>query len=84
MHLLHPKAAGLAVGLVWGLSLLLLGLGATWFDYGNELVSALGKLYLGFRPSLVGSLIGLVWGWLDGFILGFLLAWCYNLFLPKG
>lgn len=77
---LSPVGLGLALGVFWGLSLLVLGLLATYVDYGHPFVSAVSTLYLGYEPSIKGSLLGAVWGLVDGFIDGFLVAWLYNRF----
>lgn len=75
---LSKKALGLALGLVWGLSVLL----ATWWlaliRSAGETVGKLHKFYLGYSVSWGGGVVGFVWGFIDGFIAGFLIAWIYN------
>jgi hypothetical protein len=76
---LRKRAFGIAVGLVWGLSVML----GTWWllircDPG-EFVSKLSTFYLGYSYSWGGAVIGFLWGFVDGFIGGFLIAWIYNL-----
>lgn len=77
---LHPWALGLAVGLLWGVSVLLMGLLATYLAYGNAFVSAMSLLYVGYEPSIKGSVIGGVIGFVDAFIMGAIVAWLYNVF----
>jgi hypothetical protein len=77
-HPLSACAAGLAIGICWGIYVLLLGLSATFFDYGKEVVTALAGLYWGYQATLLGSLCGTVWAFIDGFIAAFVAAWLYN------
>ena len=77
-HHLNPMNLGLALGIIWGLSLLLLGLYAWQLNWGTDMVIVLGSFYIGYAPSLLGSIIGMIWGFVDCFIGGFLLAWVYN------
>ncbi len=76
---LRKRALGIAVGLVWGLTIML----ATWWLLLNnatgETISKLSKIYLGYSYTWGGAVIGLLWGFVDGFIGGFLIAWIYNL-----
>ena len=75
-----PKAFGLALGVLWGLSVLLIGLMAHHLMYGVHFVEAVGTLYIGYAPSILGSILGAIMGFIDAFISGYLLAWLYNWF----
>lgn len=77
---LSPVGLGLSLGVLWGLSLFVMGLLAHYYAYGHPFVAGIGTLYLGYEPSLRGSIIGGVIGLIDGFITGFLIAWLYNRF----
>ncbi len=77
---LSPIALGLAFGVLWGLSILLMGLLAHWFSYGEIFVTSMGALYVGYDTTILGSLIGGLIGFIDAFIGGCILAWLYNLF----
>ncbi|HHF7372613.1 bacteriophage holin [Legionella bozemanae] len=77
---LSPVGLGLAFGVLWGISILMLGLLAYYYTYGHGFVVAVGSLYPGYEPSIKGSLLGAVIGFIDAFITGFLIAWLYNLF----
>lgn len=77
---LSPSALGLSLGVIWGLSMFLLGLSAYYYSYGKPFVDAMATLYLGFEPSIRGSIIGGVIGFVDAFITGFIIAWLYNRF----
>ena len=70
---------GLAIGIVWGFSVLLTGLVAMHFHYGVELVRLMGTIYIGYKATVVGSLIGGLYGLVDGFIFGFLVGAIYHL-----
>lgn len=79
MQQLSMKGLALAIGLTWGAGIFLLGLGGS-IGWGRPLVEVLGSLYLGFRPSLIGSLIGGLWAFVDGAIGGIVIAWLCNHF----
>ena len=74
----NAKNAGLAVGIVWGASMLLTGLLAAYLNYGNAVIDLISSVYIGSGATLVGSIIGGVYGFIDGFVGGFLLVWLYN------
>lgn len=78
---LCPVSAGLSLGVFWGICVLLLGVGDHFWQYGVNVVTLLGSVYLGFHSATLGGcFIGLVWGLADGFICGFILALLYNVF----
>ncbi len=76
---LRKRSLGIALGLVWGLAIML----GTWWmllkGASGEIVSKLYMFYPGYSYSWGGAVIGLLWGFVDGFICGFLIAWIYNL-----
>lgn len=76
---LSALALGIAIGLTWGLGVMILAMMA-WLGggWGSAIVSSLGSLYVGYAATGVGSIIGLVWGFADGFVTGLLIAWIYN------
>jgi hypothetical protein len=69
---------GMAMGIVWAVSIFFVGLTAMWWGYGADFVGAMGKLYIGYKSTVLGSFIGLVYGFVDFFVFGFLIAWVYN------
>ena len=76
---LNVLALALASGLLWGVGLFLL----TWYLIFVEGAAPddkllLGRFYLGYRVTPMGSLIGLAWALPDGFIGGAIFAWVYN------
>ena len=76
---LRKRNLGLALGLLWGLAVML----GTWWlllmGSGGETISKLHAFYFGYNFSFVGGIIGFIWGFVDGFICGVLIAWFYNL-----
>lgn len=69
---------GFALGLVWGVGLLLLGLISYSNGYGAEFIKVMGSIYIGYAPTVAGSIVGLFWGFIDAFITGVVIAWIYN------
>ncbi len=78
MNKCQPLALGIAVGVLWAVSVFLAGLFAM-FGWGAPLVETLGSLYIGYGTSTVGAIIGAIWGFIDGFVAGVVVAWIYNL-----
>ncbi len=78
-HKLSVCRLGFALGLTWAISMLIVGLTAWLFSYGTAMVTLMGSIYIGFKPTLLGSFIGAGLGFVDGFIGGVLIAWFYNL-----
>ncbi len=77
---MSPLGLGLSLGVIWGLSIFLMGLAAYYYAYGYAFVTALGSIYIGYAPSFMGSVWGGIIGFVDAFITGFLIAWLYNKF----
>lgn len=82
-HAPHAKlnvlGLGIALGLVWAISMLFVGMTSWLYSWGNSFVDVMGSIYVGYKPTLVGSLYGTIFGFIDGFIGGVLIAWFYNL-----
>jgi hypothetical protein len=75
---LAPVALGLAFGVAWGVLALFTGLAAWLFGWGTAFVELIASLYIGYAPTLAGSVIGALWALADGFIAGVVIAWLYN------
>jgi hypothetical protein len=75
---LRKRNLGFALGLSWGLAVML----GTWWlilmGSGGETISKLHAFYFGYSFSFVGGIVGLFWGFIDGFICGVVIAWFYN------
>ena len=79
-----PVSLGLSLGVFWGVSIFLMGLLAHFYMYGRPFVAAVGQLYIGYDPSIVGSLLGGFIGFVDAFVMGYIIAWLYNLYSSCG
>lgn len=79
---LSAKGLGLALGILWGLTVFFTTLLIMWRGGGGTL-QKLSQVYFGYTVSLGGAFIGLIWGFVDGLILGVLLAVLYNAFAGK-
>ena len=80
---LSPKAMALTWGILVGGSILLVGLVQLLVPgYGEDYLEIFATIYPGFNEEggFVNVLIGTVYGFVDGSILGFLIAWLYNRF----
>ncbi|MBL7198475.1 MAG: bacteriophage holin [Candidatus Omnitrophica bacterium] len=80
MAKLNVKAFGLAVGIVWGVGMFVLGIIAMAFGWGDRFVEILSSLYIGYKATFLGSIVGAVWGFIDAGIGGIIVAWLYNKF----
>ena len=76
---LNIKAFALTCGVVWGVGLFLLTWWIIAFGGATGESTLIGRVYLGYRISPVGSVIGLFWAFADGLIGGAIFAWLYNL-----
>lgn len=70
---------GLAAAVVWGLGVFLVGLMATYMNYGQAFVEVVGSVYPGYKATLCGSAIGGLWAIVDGFVAGAIFAFVYNI-----
>lgn len=84
MQKLDTKALGLALGILWALSVLAFGIINMFSTWGSVWVNALANVYIGFAPTVPGIFIGAVWGFFDALIGGIVLAWLYNTLMKKG
>jgi len=75
---LDIKAFGLSLGIVWGVGMFLLGLMVLFCNWGSSLVGVMSSVYIGYKPTFLGSLIGGIWGFFDAGIGGAIIAWLYN------
>lgn len=77
MTQLSVRGLGLALGVTWGLGVLMLGVLAA-VGWGRPVVDVLGSVYLGYRPTPLGTVIGGAWAFVDGAAAGAIVAWLYN------
>ncbi len=76
---LRPVPLGVAVGLLWGVLMML----TTWLSvltgYAEEFLRVMaGSIYPGYSISPLGGLVVLAYGFLDGFVMAVVVAWLYN------
>lgn len=72
------KALGLTLGIVWGSAMFFLGLMNMFFNWGGTMETMMSSLYIGYKPTFLGSIIGGVWGFFDAGIAGIVAGWLYN------
>ena len=77
---LNVKAFGLACGIMWSLAMIFLGLLNTFSNWGSEFEGIMATLYIGYAPTILGSILGGLWGFADAGIGGMVIAWLYNKF----
>ncbi len=78
MGKLNVKAMGLALGILWGGLIFLLGLTVMFFNWGGAWVDLMASIYIGYKATWLGSIIGGIWGFFDAGIGGVVVAWLYN------
>ena len=75
---LDIRSFALTCALFWGIGLF----AATWwimaFGGATGDVTLVGRVYLGYSISPLGSFVGLVWALADGLVGGAIFAWLYN------
>ena len=76
---LNVKAFALACGLMWGVGLFALTWWLMMFEGATGEKLGIGRFYIGYNVSPLGSVIGMVWGFFDAIIGGAIFAWLYNL-----
>ena len=69
---------GVAFGIIYAAICFLYARAAARCGVGGERMDMIGKMYVGFGPSLPGALAGAVWGLGIGFFFFWLAALIYN------
>ena len=72
------KTFALTCALFWGVGLFAMTWWIIAFGGATGDMTFLGRVYLGYSITPVGSLIGLVWAFLDALIAGAIFAWLHN------
>ena len=83
---INIKALSLTVAIVWGGSILLVGLGNLMANtYGVAFLEVVASIYPGYQAasSLGDVIVGTLYGLVDGFIGGLLIGWVYNRLVPE-
>ncbi len=76
---LRVGALGLAHGIMWGVGVFVATLLSIQFGRG-ETIRTLSFIFPGYDWNIGGAFLGLLWGFVDGFVVGALIAWLYNTF----
>lgn len=76
---LDPVKLGVAAGILWGLSLMLM----TWISvytggYAQGFLDIIMGIYPGYTISLMGGFVGLAYGFVDAMVGFALIAYIYN------
>lgn len=74
-------ALGVALGVMCGVWMLVVGLLAWKGIFGADIVTQWATRFPGVEATVVGSLIAGAWGFVKGFFSGLILGWLYNLCL---
>ncbi len=82
---LNARALGFTIGLIWGISILLVTIASLWTarTYGKYFLYTIAAIYPGYDISTGGALLGLCYGFVDGFVFGWLVAKIYNFFAKE-
>lgn len=75
---LNVKAFALTCGILWGFGIFFLTWWIIVFEGATYEITFIGRLYIGYSISPLGSIIGLVWAFFDALIGGLVFAWLYN------
>jgi len=78
---LSTRSVALAAAIMWGGSVLLIGLGSMLSPgYGTGMLDLVATIYPGYHNSggFVDLLMGTLYALLDGLVGGFVFAWLYN------
>ncbi|MCF7835085.1 hypothetical protein K9M48_03450 [Candidatus Gracilibacteria bacterium] len=82
----NPLAAGFAFAILWGVSVLFMGIFGNFRGQYEMFVNLMGEFYIGYSISIGGIIIGFLRAILDAFCGAFLLVRLYNVIfkaLPK-
>jgi hypothetical protein len=80
---LEKLSLGLSLGLVCGFCLLIATLMLVIFQAEATFLISLKHFYPGYNITMAGAFVGFFWAFIDGFIVGWLIALFYNLFSKK-
>ena len=75
---INIKAMALTFGLFAGLSLFTITWWIILLEGSSDHPTFIGKFYLGYSLTPVGSIIGFTWAFIDWMIGGAIFAWIYN------
>jgi len=79
----NTKALAVTSGVLWGLAMLVTGLGnLIWGNYGQQFLQLMSSVYPGYHAtrSIAEVIVGTLYGVADGLVGGAVFAWLYNQF----
>jgi len=68
----------IAAGITYAVCVLTFGITTLLFKWGAKIVWILGTIYIGYAPTVLGSIIGAVWAFGCAFLAAYVLVWIYN------
>lgn len=74
---------GMAVGIVWGLTLFFCAMLTLFSGMGAPVVEIFSTIYWGLDATIIGAVLGLFWGLIWGYVMGALVAYFYNVCAAK-
>ncbi len=74
---LNTRKFMIAWGVTFAILFFLFGI-AGMMGIGTDFVDMASHMYIGFTPTFIGSLVGAFWGYVEGTVLGLLIAYIYN------
>ena len=80
---LNALAAGLSVGLAWGIGLFIWTFVAMQWGTGASVLEMMSDIYPGYGMTTGGAFSGLICGFLDGFLGTYVVVFLYNFFAKK-
>jgi len=75
--MINVRALAISLAVLWGSAMMLMGWTAS-YGWGEEVVTIIGSVYIGYHPGFFGGIVGGLWGALDGALGGFVFGWLYN------
>jgi len=75
---INIRAFALTTGLFWGVGLFLITWWLIMFEGVSGEATIIGRVYIGYNITPIGSIIGFLWGLFDGIVGGSIFAWLYN------
>lgn len=84
---LKVRSFGFALGIFWALIVFCIGFVNLFFPtYGAPFLKMVDSIYPGYQYGnwgFAGVIVGTLYAALDGFIMGIIFAWLYNLFAKE-
>ncbi|HUK20941.1 MAG TPA: hypothetical protein VLV45_05210 [Gemmatimonadales bacterium] len=82
---LNLRALAMALGLIWGGAVFLVGLANLLLPtYGSDFLSLIASIYPGYRVGgFINVIIGTAYALLDGAACGVIVGWLYNIAAPS-